>query len=235
MALVSEVMTSHGDTMNARDEDQRLCSEIEQALIDDFLVDESKFDVEVSDGVTTLVGTVGTYAEKAVAQATARAVDGVHDLVTAVTVKPTEAVTPNDLDLKRMVELVLEWDALVPEIDIQVSVERGVVTLSGSCLTTVQAKEAERAISHLAGVQQLVNDIAVVDPEVGTDDVRAVIADALTRRALHQTAKVNVVVDGTKVTLAGPTQSFMEKRAIIGAVGHADGIEDVRDELTVVA
>ena len=233
MALARSGLAHHAALMMQPVNDGKLRSEIEEALADDFLVDESKFDVEVSDGVVTLVGTVGTYAEKAVAQATARSVDGVHDLVNAIAVKPTEAMRPSDAELTDMVQNVLAWDALVPDRDLDVTVERGVVTLSGRCLTTVQIREAERAISHLAGVQQLVNNIELSDPQMGIDDVRAVIAETLTKRALHQSARIEVVVDGGQVTLAGPTQSAMERRAILGAVGHADGVTKVRNELIV--
>lgn len=236
MALYLLLQRSHRETMNKPvDDDHALRSKIESLLADDLLVDESKLDVSVRDGVVTVVGTVGTYAEKAVAQAAVRLVDGVHDLINGVTVKPTEAMNPSDAELTAMVESILAWDALVAERDIDVSVERGVVTLTGTCLTAAQAQEAERAISHLAGVQQLENRIEMVNPEIDTDHVRGVIAHALTTRAVHQTSQVDVIVDGGQVTLAGRTQSAMEKRAIIGAVSHAHGVSNVRDELTIAS
>ncbi|MGI9598855.1 MAG: BON domain-containing protein [Acidimicrobiales bacterium] len=213
--------------------DERLRLEIERALTDDFLLDESELGVEVSDGMVTLVGTVGTYAEKVVAQTTTRSVEGVHDLVNAVTVKPTEVMKPKDPQLVEIVENVLAWDALVPDGDIEVSVCNGVVTLSGRCPTTVQAQEAERAVSHIGGVQDLIIEIEVTEPDLRTADVRAVITQALTRRAMHQAAQIDIILDGAHVTLAGPTQSPMEKRAIMGAVSHANGITGVRDELAV--
>lgn len=219
--------------MSKPTDDDRLRDEVERRLAEDFLIDESKFDVEVSEGLVTLVGTVGTYAEKVVAQATVRSTPGVHDLVNAVTVKPIEVMNPSDAQLARMVDNVLAWDALVPERDLKVSVRDGVVTLGGTCPTAIQLQEAERAVSHIGGVRNLINEVEVVGPELETSEIRELIAEVLTRRALHQAARLHIVVDGRDITLAGPTQSAMEKRAIVGAVSHADQVGNVRDELTV--
>lgn len=48
----------------------------------DALIDDSQIDVQVVGGIVTLVGTVPSDAEKLAAQDAARAVAGVHDLLT---------------------------------------------------------------------------------------------------------------------------------------------------------
>ena len=213
------------------DEQDRLRQRVEERLARDFLVDESQIAIEVNGGVVTLVGTVGSFAEKIVAQNTVRSVEGVRDLVNVITVKPAGSMNPTDDELKRIVEQVLSWDALVPEQDLVVLVSDGLVALTGSCSTAAQAREAERAASHIGGVRGVLNRIDVVEPELSTGDVRSAIAEALTRRAAHQAAQIGVVVAGTTVTLNGIIQSPMEKRAILGAVGHLPGVCTVRDEL----
>lgn len=215
-------------------DDQKLQADVEYELANDFLIDESLIEVEVVDHVVTLMGTVGSYAEKVVAQNTARAVEGVHDLVNAVTVKPSEAMHPSDEELQRIVEQVLSWDALVPEQDLTVTVSDGLVALTGTVVAAPQAREAERAVSHIGGVRGVLNRIEIVEPDVSTGDVRRAIAEALGRRAAHQATHIDVVVDGDSVTLAGTTQSAQEKRAILGAVSHAPGISRVHDEMEVV-
>ncbi len=213
--------------------DQRLSSAVEHRLASDFLIDESQIEVEVAGGVVTLVGTVGSYAEKVVAQNSARSVDGVHNLVNAIGVKSRSAMNPSDAELKAMVEQILSWDALVPEERLNVSVSDGLVALTGACPTSAQAREAERAVSHLGGVRGVLNRIEVAEPELSTEDVRRIIEDALMTRAVHQASQIDVIVGGATVTLAGTVQSAAEKRAVIGAVGHGPGVADLRNELRI--
>ena len=113
--------------------DDKLRQRVRDALARDVLVDELQLDVEVEDGVVLLVGTVGSYAERLVIQHTTRNVDGVHNLIDAVDVKPSGSMHPSDAELKRIVEQVLAWNALVPEHRVDVSVIDGLVALTGSC------------------------------------------------------------------------------------------------------
>lgn len=206
---------------------------IEAALAGDFLLDESQLFVEVNGTVVTLAGTVESYAEKILAQHTAQSVPGVQDLVNAVDVKPAADRHPSDRELEEMVDRVLAWDALVPEQDIEAAVVDGLVALTGSCATRVQAGEAERAVARLYGVRGVVNRIGVTSAEPSPTEVRATIEEALRRRAAHQASQIDVAVDGSLVTVRGTVTSAMERRAIIGAAGHAPGVGDVRDELEI--
>jgi osmotically-inducible protein OsmY len=199
----------------------------------DALIDDSQIDAQVAAGTVTLVGTVPTYAEKLAAQDAAGAVDGVHDLVNEIDVKPFADTHPSDDELSVMVEHVLSWDALVPEQDLTSTVADGWVTLSGTVTTASQRAEAERAVAHLEGVRGIRNDIEIVEPDLSPHDVRDAITGALARRAAHRVGHIDVVVDGTHVTLRGPIQTEGERTAILGAVGHAPGVTTVCDELRI--
>lgn len=213
--------------------DDLLRDRVEQELAWDILLDETHVEVDVARGVVTLAGTVASHAEKLVAQRAAERVDGVHTLVNAVDVKPRGERRLTDAELKRIVEQVLEWDALVPQQHLQVSVVDGLVALTGSCAARAQADEAERAISHVYGVRDVLNRIVVASPAPSPTDVRSAIETALSRRAEHEAANLDVIVDGSVVTLRGTISSGPARRAVIGAVGHAPGIAEVRDELEV--
>lgn len=214
-------------------DDKRLQEAVEHRLASDMLVDESQIEAEVCNGVVTLAGTVGSYAEKVVIQNTVLSVDGIHDIVNAVGIKPLAVMNPTDDELQEMVEQVLTWDALVPEETLVVSVRDGLVALTGTCQAAGQAGEAERAVSHLSGVRGVLNRIEVIEPELSTEDVRRAIADALVRRAQHQTSQIDVIVEGRTVTLIGSVQSSAERLAIAGAVGHNLGVVELRNELKV--
>jgi osmotically-inducible protein OsmY len=199
----------------------------------DALVDETQITVEVAGGVVTLAGTVESYARKLAAQEAAHAVAGVRDVVNAVDVRPLAETCPSDETLEETVRQVLVWDALVPDREIAVRVSDGWVTLSGEVSVIAQRGEAERAIRHLAGVRGVSNEINVRRPELTPGNVRLAIETALRRRATHSAAHIDITVDDGTVTLSGSTQTWGEKLAILGAVGHAPGIHTVCDELTI--
>ena len=213
--------------------DEALRSAVLEELAWDALVDESQLDIDVREGVVTVVGTVGSYAERLAAQDAAQAVDGVHDLVNDIDVKPEPGSHPTDDELTHILNQVLAWDALVPEHQVTVAVADGWVTLSGQVDISGQRREAERAIAHLAGVRGVSNEISLAASEVSPEDVHEAITEALSRRAAHLATHIDITIDGRAVTLSGRTQSQLEKRAILGAVTHAPGIEMVCDELRV--
>lgn len=219
--------------MSRPDDDDKLEQSVRDELAWHFLIDESQIDVEVDGRVVTLLGTVESYAERMVALAAAQGVAGVHDIHNAIDVKPPNHARRSDSELAAIIEQVLAWDALVPEQHLKVSVVDGLVALTGHCPTKAQALEAERAVGHLLGVREVLNRIEISPPSPSTGDVRVAIADALGRRARRQAAHIDVVVSGATVTLTGSIQSPLERRAIIGAVTHAPGIAEVRDELTM--
>ncbi|MEM9608373.1 MAG: BON domain-containing protein [Actinomycetota bacterium] len=212
---------------------ETLADRVEAALADDFLLDESQLYVEVTDDVVTLAGTVETYAEKVLAQHAAQRVAEVHDLVNAIDVRPEATRHPNDRALHSMVERVLTWDALVPEDRVTIDVTGGLVALTGTCATRAQAEEAERVVSRLYGVRGVVNRIDVAPAEPDPRSVRSAIEEALRRRAAHQASQLDVVVNGAAVTVRGTVASSGQRRAVVGAAGHAPGVEEIHDELDI--
>lgn len=219
--------------MGKRTDDEHLQEQVRKELAWDVLLDDSRVDAEVVDGVVTLIGSVGSYAEKKEAETAAQSVDGVHDLISAIEVKPRAELHPSDDELKAIVEQILRWDAMVPERHLIVSVIDGMVALTGTCTTVVQAQEAERAITHLSGVRGVINRIDIIPPQLSPADVRKVIVDALSRRAEHLASGIDVTVDGSVVTLSGTVSSAVQRRAVLGAVSHAPGISEVRDNLRI--
>ena len=199
----------------------------------DALIDASQLDVGVSERVVTIVGTVGSVAEKLEALEAARSVAGVHDVVSRVDVKPPTSAERTDVELDAVVGQILRWDALVPEERVIHRVVDAWVTLSGRVPTPRQRLEAQRAVSHITGVRGVTNEIEVHGPELRPADVRKEIGRALERRAAHRAEGIDVAVDGDTVTLRGVVGSDAQKRAVLGAVGHAGGVRAVCDELTV--
>lgn len=214
--------------------DDQLRSLVLDELAWDAFVDETQIDAAVDGGVVTLVGTVPAYAMKLAAQTAVGSVEGVHDVIDEIDVRLREGVLTTDEELERMVTQVLRWDALVPDEELSVSVRDGWVTLTGQVATASQRTEAERVIAHLDGIRGVNNAITITSSDLRPEDVRAAIADALARRAQHGLNRVDVTIDGARVTLRGDVQSEAERTAILGAVAHAPGVAGVVcDELRI--
>ncbi len=197
------------------------------------LVDASQLVVSVQDNIVTIGGTVPSMAEKLVVLDTVESVDGVHDVVSRIDVKVPPESGRTDAELDAVIQQLLTWDALVPEQDLEHWVSDGWVTLRGAVPTARQRAEAERVVAHLLGVRGVTNEIRLRKPDVDPTVVREAIIDALERHARHEARHIDVVVDDHRVTLSGWVETPAEKRAVIGSVSHAPGVEAVCTDLAV--
>jgi hyperosmotically inducible protein len=111
-------------------------SQLRQDIIDELEFDPS-FDaahigVAVDKNVVSLSGHVNSYAEKVAAIAAAQRVKGVHLIAENIEVRyPFQKQTADDQIAKRASD-ILNWDVLVPKEAVNVLVQDGWVTLSGS-------------------------------------------------------------------------------------------------------
>jgi osmotically-inducible protein OsmY len=199
----------------------------------DTRVEVAEVGVEVTEGVVTLTGLVSSYGEKVAAQEAAHRVAGVHDVVNAIEVKALGAKARSDVELAHMARHVLEWDVLVPDEGITLTVDNGWITLDGTVNMWAQRDEVERAIQHLAGVQGITNLITVEAPDLKSQDIRLAIQEALWRRATREANHIEVDVENGQVTLSGRVQSSEEKRAILGTIRHAPGVRAIHDQLRI--
>jgi len=71
----------------------------------------------------TLPGSVSSYGEKMAAQEAAHRVACVHDVVNAIEVKALGAKARSDVELAHMARHVLEWDVLVPDEGLTLTVD----------------------------------------------------------------------------------------------------------------
>jgi osmotically-inducible protein OsmY len=117
--------------------------------------------VDVTDGVVTLLGTVPTYVQKIAAQDAAHRVQGVLDVANDIEVRPIDRFARMDSEIAGAVRNALEWDALVPNELIQSTVSDGWVTLEGQVDYWRERTDAERAIRYLAGVVGVINKITI--------------------------------------------------------------------------
>ena len=213
--------------------DEQIKQEVLRELKMDTRVDDAEIGVVVTKGVVTLMGSTAGYVKKLAAQEAAHRVAGVRDVANDIKVKVPGSLARTDTEIAQAVRRALEWDVLVPDDLIQSTVADGWVTLEGTVELLRERDDAERAIRHLAGVRGVINKIGAAGNRVDADRVRRQIEEALERRAQREVQHMEITVKEGEVTVAGKVDSWSEKQAVLGVVGHIPGVCAVHDSLQI--
>lgn len=213
-------------------EDKQLRQAVNDELEFEPSIDAAHIGVTAKDGVVTLTGHVSSYAEKLAAEAATRRVKGVRAIAAEIEVRyPGQAKTSDDEIAKRALN-VLRWNVTVPDT-VQVTVQKGMVTLTGVLMWQYQKRAAEEAIRKLNGVTAIVNKI-LIKPEVSPTDIKRKIEDALKRHAEVEALGIRVVVQDGKVTLTGKVDNWDERMAVENAAWSVAGVDSVDDHQLVI-
>jgi osmotically-inducible protein OsmY len=197
-------------------------------------VDASKIGVTAKDGIVTLTGKVGSYAEKYMAEDAAERVCGVKAVTDEIKVDLPSSDKRNDNDIAQAARNALAWDVWVPEEAIKVKVQQGWVTLEGTVDYKYQQTAAEDDVQDLTGVTGVTNLINVRSVVVPSD-VKVTIKNAMTRAAELDGENIDVEIDGNKVTLRGNVSSWAERDEAERAAWSAPGVCDVDDQIEIAA
>jgi osmotically-inducible protein OsmY len=158
---------------------------------------------------------------------------GVLDVANDIQVRVPGSVGRTDAEIAQAVRNALEWDVWVTEDRIKSTVSNGWVTLEGDVNLLREREDVEHVIRRLAGVRGVANRIEVKPAKIKAEDVREAIEQALERRAEREARHIKVEVHDSEVTLSGGVRSWAEKRAILGTVSHAPGVQSVDEHLFV--
>ncbi len=115
--------------------------------------------VETMNGIVTLSGTVSRSEEKSEAGKIAGTTKGVVEVVNSIHVKP--ASVRSDVSIQKDIQRVLDRSALVDEEMVQISVENGIVRLSGSvAYEPIKNEICDKAI-NTGGVVDVIDEITI--------------------------------------------------------------------------
>ena len=175
----------------------------------DHSMQANEIGVAVKDGVVTLTGTVDTYLKKWKAEEAAHRVNGVVAVANDINVRTFGERT--DADIAAAAVHALKWNSSVPADKIQVTVDKGWVTLKGDVEWQYQKLEAEHAVRGLWGVKG-VSNLIIVNPAASPSDLKKKIEDALIRTAQVDASNITVEVQGSKAILKGRVRSWAERK-----------------------
>ncbi|MGZ5920303.1 MAG: BON domain-containing protein [Rhizomicrobium sp.] len=214
--------------------DKRLQQDVIDELDFEPSVNAAHIGVTASNGVVTLSGHVGSYAEKIAAERAAKRVKGVQAIAQEIEVRyPSDKKTADDEIAGRVVS-ILQWSAVVPRDSVQVKVQDGWVTLTGQVNWQFERAAAEAEIRRLSGVAGVINSITI-RPRVEATDVKHRIEEALKRNAEVEAGGVRVsVLGGGKIALDGKVHDWRERDAVKRAAWSAAGVMAVEDRLAIV-
>ncbi|GCE25104.1 ornithine aminotransferase [Dictyobacter alpinus] len=189
--------------------------------------------VIVKNGVVTLTGWVESYSQKVAAESAAHRVRGVLAVANDIEVRLPAFAERTDADLAAAVLNALKWGADIPAGKINVTVDQGWVTLDGEVDNILQKLDAERAVSHIAGVRGVSNRLIVKEHPLPTD-IKKKIEQALVRNAETDAKQITVEVQGSKVILRGIVHAYAEKRAAAETAWSLPGVTEVENNIDVV-
>ena len=144
--------------------------------------------------------------------------------------------TRSDEQIQRDVLEELKWDARVQPNEIGVSVEDGVVALTGWVDSYAKKWAAEQAAHRVRGVVAVANDIEVRLPSSAerTDtDIAVAVTRALEWDAFVPIDKIEVTVSKGWVTLKGEVEWEFQRRAAERAVRRLSGVRGVTNLIAV--
>jgi osmotically-inducible protein OsmY len=212
--------------------DQSLKQTILDELDWDPAVSAAHVGVTARDGVVTLTGHVGSYAEKCATEHAVGRVAGVKAIAEELEIRYLYGVGHGDEDIAKQALNVLAWDLSVPKDKVKVKIDKGWVTLSGDVDWYYQKSAAELDVRKLLGVMGVSNEIKI-HPSVQASDVQKKIKAAFGRNAEFEAKNVVVTTDGGKVTLSGQVDTYYERTLAENTAWSAPGVTQVHDQITV--
>jgi osmotically-inducible protein OsmY len=209
--------------------DAQLTQEVEQELASEPKLNATGIAINVDQGAVSLLGTLDTYAEKAIAESAAKRVNGVRAIALDLKVRLPESHVRTDSDIAVAVRNALSWDVLIPTT-VTGKVEDGWITLEGPVTWNYQREAAELAVRNLVGVVGVFNSVTI-KPEVSAAEVKEKIEAALERRTRASVQAIRVEVVGGKVTLTGHAGSWRAVEDAANAAWAAPGVTEVVDQV----
>ena len=142
----------------------------------------------------------------------------------------------SDIQIQKDVMEELKWNPFLSASQIGVSVQDGIVTLSGLVDTYSKKKAAEKAAKGIAGVKAVAMDIQVgSSPSYAKTDteIASAVMNALKWHSAVRDEKIKVKVENGVVTLEGEVEWDFQRRNAVTAIEDLTGVTSVFNMITI--
>jgi osmotically-inducible protein OsmY len=246
VARMTRGVLSVVDRMTVRDSgrsDAAVELDLQRAFVTDPATDSWEIATTVENGAVTITGTVQSPAEKRLADRVAKSVAGVRSVDNRLTVAAAGTRTDSELELE--IAERLQWDVRLDDGLLDVDVNDGQVTLTGSVGSDFE-RDLALALAWVPGVTGV--DVSGVEVEwwlreemqratawadLGDDDIRSSIERALALDPRVSSFDVQTEVENGAATLSGVVDNLKAKRAAAQAAANTVGVLRVRNYLKV--
>ncbi len=220
-------------TMTRRTEEIR--NGVSSLLSSDSRVNGSRISVHAASGRVVLSGTVPSYPDRLWAEDDAYAIPGVSYVENRLEVRPPDASsTPDDNEIAGRIRSALTWNPSIDANRIEVSVENGVVTLSGTVATIWQRSVACETAGNTRGVLDMRSHLSVEpDEKIPDRDIARQLRGMIGKSAFIDPCMINVHVRNGVVTLSGTVHSHHAVRAAEEMAGSIAGVRDINNYLVI--
>lgn len=140
----------------------------------------------------------------------------------------------SDSALKQDILDELEFEPRVDASKIGVTVQDGIVTLSGHVASYAEKRAAEKAAMRVKGIRGIAEDIdvrPVVVDGLHDDEIARRVSDTLRWSTLVPEGRLVVEVDHGRVALTGKLDWAYQKRGALDAVDGIRGVTGVIDQI----
>lgn len=187
--------------------------DITQAIKESLQVDETmpshQIDVQTSEGIVNLSGSVPTLQAKERALELVETIRGVRAIVNQIVVNP---ITRSDAEIQEAIVAALFFDPATHASEITVTVEDGVAKLSGIVESWQKRALCGWVTKGVKGLRAVKNEIIFTYQEDRPDDdIELEVKRRLERDVWVGDALINVQAEAGKVSLTGAVGSVAEK------------------------
>ena len=229
------VVLVHASALGAEDErlaqrssspavDEAITRTVQENLVLDNRVSSNQIDVQTGEGIVTVSGTVDNLLIKEVVMDIARSVAGVRNVQDDVELRASRL---NDEQIRARVLMELAGDPKADAFDMQVQVNQGVVTLTGTADGWPQRHWAEQIAKGVPGVRGIENGLSVqASASRSPREIAAQIERRIGADDQLDKPRVQVRAQNGRVTLRGVVEDISAKNRVVRDAWVA-GVQDV--------
>jgi osmotically-inducible protein OsmY len=136
-------------------------------------------------------------------------------------------------DIKFAIETDLVLNESVPAHLIDISVENGIVTLSGSVSNILAKEKAAEVAQTIRGVRSVVNNIDVKPVRRTDNEIKTDVTEALNLDPATENYEISATVDDKVVVLKGTVDSWQEKQLAETVAKGVKGVKDIVNKIDI--